>query len=331
MNARIVWILVLVALVATTGCGVLPTPTGEELAIVAGYAGRVAQSAEAAATATAEAQVSGSQTPTVAVTMTVSNGASNLATLVAAVSDTPTATVTPTLGAANINTSTSGVTAADTITSTLEVVTGTLYSVTGASASVPAPVEDLQNYSNTLGLDTYPWLAEPGVLTADSLADCAGNASCWPISPDRQYVLVGREAVSSVREDGWTLISSSGGTFEVNGTIVKLQKREGHLWLLLIKGLRAGPGDLNVPLAASEYDAGFTLVTHLPVGARVSEQYFLDQVSNGLSQGNCGNDGCEAVSAFFFDLNTGAWTSVHLSSVGGVWEQMGTNFVPSAP
>lgn len=313
-------LLVLVALVVTTaGCGSMPTPTAGELVALSGYAGRVADQAAAAATATAEAL---SPSGVVTATMTVSLAAPS-ATI------TPTSTITITnmvSGETPTTTVTSMLMASPTMTPTLGV-TGTLFSVSGVPATVPALVKN-PAYVNTLGLGTDLWLAEPGVLTADSLADCAGNVSCWNISPDRQYVLVGKEAVSSVREDAWTLVSAARGTFQMDGMTVQLEAEEGHTWLFLVRGQNPGQGDRNVPLEASNYDAGFTLVTHLPVGARTSEQYFLAQADNALVQGNCGSSGCREVSAFFLDLNLGAWVAITLPQTG-VWESVGTNFVPA--
>jgi DNA uptake protein ComE-like DNA-binding protein len=205
-------------------------------------------------------------------------------------------------------------------------VSGSLYAILGAPKAVTAPSID-SSYKNTIGFNTHRWVAEPGVLTADSIQDCAGNASCWHISPDRQYVLTDRVGEgTSVREDAWTLVSGARGMFELGSVKIQLDARDDHVWMVLVRGLNPGPGDRNVPMWASDFDPGFTLVTHLPVGARVSENYFLENVQTGLSRGNCGRDGCTHVSALLFDVNNGAWVIITRSRTTS-WSLVATNLV----
>lgn len=205
-------------------------------------------------------------------------------------------------------------------------VSGSLYAIFGTPNAVTAPRVD-SSYKNTVGFNTHRWVAEPGVLTADSIQDCADNPSCWHISPDRQYVLTDRVGEgTSVREDAWTLVSGARGTFELGSVKIQLDAREDHVWMVLVRGLNPGPGDRNVPMWVSDFDPGFTLVTHLPVGARVSERYFLANVNHALSKGNCGRDGCTHVSALMLDVNNGAWVIITRSRTTS-WSLVATNLV----
>jgi hypothetical protein len=182
------------------------------------------------------------------------------------------------------------------------------------------------DYKNTIGFDTISWLAEPGVLTADSKQDCGENKSCWPISPDVQQKLVVPDKMGfDLREDAWLFFTMARAKFVVDGTTIEVEAQKDHSWIVLMRGRNPGDGDLNLPVTVSNYDVGFGLGTNLPVGARVSENYFKDNAKDAHTQGNCGNDGCKAVSALLYDVNTKAWVVITQPDRNAAWQLVKTN------
>ena len=203
-------------------------------------------------------------------------------------------------------------------------------------ANEPQPAPGDVGHINTIGLNTEGWLAEPGVLTANSQQDCGNNPSCWELTPGRQQILTNPDgSVWPLNEDGFALISGATMDFEVNGISVHLPRLENHGWLVVIKGMGSDGQigtDNNLSVKISKYDPGFTLVTMLPPGQFVSEGYFLQNAAaaQGNYDGNrdpsgCGRDGCRRVSAFFVDVETGAYTVITRDNPDGRWQPVATN------
>jgi hypothetical protein len=206
------------------------------------------------------------------------------------------------------------------------------FEISGDRLPTTVTVATDATYTNTIGLFTAPFVAEPGVLTADSVEGCiingVVNTSCWHINPSNQVKLTDLEAEGlDLREGGWLMVTGAYVTLTVDGVTLTVNAIEDHSWFVIIRGLLPdGDGsDRNRQVIATSYNAGFTLATNLPVGSRVSEEYFEANVFTAHNVGNCGDGGCTAVSALFYDLNTGAWTVITQDTSSSAWELVATN------
>lgn len=179
--------------------------------------------------------------------------------------------------------------------------------------------------------------AEPGVLTTEDCvkADESVSALCslrpnvqktfesnppafWLIGEGdpkegRAYLMLTGAQIELKLPDGVTINAERGG--------------EDHSWLILLRGKMGDgttPGDGNLRVEISDYDAGSTMATRLPAGQYVSADY-LEQNVNAAHGKECGNDGCKVVSVLAYDVETGALTVGSHSKETG-WKTEFTNW-----
>ena len=129
-------------------------------------------------------------------------------------------------------------------------------------------------YQNTLGFG-IGIIGEPGVRTADAGdPNCKEKESCWHINPDVQSKLSNTdEETIDCDEDGYTMVTTAGGTFSINGEVVlDLPAIEDTARLILFKCLEDGPGDNNTQIVVTNFNGSFTLETNLPPGERLSNR-----------------------------------------------------------
>ncbi len=158
-------------------------------------------------------------------------------------------------------------------------------------------------YTNTIGFGADV-SGEPGVRTADpGDPNCKLEESCWHINPDNQHDLnaLGGEAID-LNEDAFTMCAFSRGTFTFGGeTQLSFAATPMHSWLLVMRGLDPGDGDRNTQVVVTDFDMGFMTCTNLPAGARISEDYVIQNFDNMFEE-LCGAiDHCTSGSLVFYN------------------------------
>jgi hypothetical protein len=175
------------------------------------------------------------------------------------------------------------------------------------------------DFTNTIGLGTESWLAEPGVALVgpdfDSKIAQESNGHTEYINPTNQQVFEGPEAYFNIPEGGFMIASGASMEIALPGNrAITLEGQERHNWLVIIRGLFADSkqdSDRNSTAHFINYVPGHTLAMRYPQGAFVSEGQFQQIVSRVHENGtNCGAEGCSKVSAIFLDLNTDACTII---------------------
>lgn len=207
---------------------------------------------------------------------------------------------------------------------------GELFTIVGAPEEVEMPPHDVAR-DFRIGMGTEYFISEPGGLTSDpGDLECRANPVCWWISPDNQFKLTDRESeVVDLREDAWVFMTFAGGTLEIEGTVITLEKLPLHNWVVVLRGQAPGDGDRNVDVVVTDYDPGFALATNVPVSARLSEDYFDQNVANTYDLAGQPTDvcagGCESNSALFYSVQNGGWVVIHQDGYGAPWELVDTN------
>jgi len=190
------------------------------------------------------------------------------------------------------------------------------------------------DFTNTIGLGTESWLAEPGVALVgpdfDNKIIEDSNSHIEYINPTNQQVFEGPEAYFNVPEGGFMVASGASMTVTLpeNRTIT-LEGRERHNWLFVTRGLFADgkqDSDRNSTAHFTDYVPGHILAARYPQGAFVSEEQFQQIVSKVHENGtNCGAEGCSQVSVLFLDLNTDACTVISQEQ-GKEWQLLFSNW-----
>lgn len=203
------------------------------------------------------------------------------------------------------------------------------FTITGVPDAVQMPEHDVER-DFTLGFGTEFWISEPGGLTADpGDRRCQRNEVCWEISPDNQFKMTGEVEYIDLREDAWTLTTLSYGTFEIGEVTITLSTVPLHNWTLVLHGKWPARGDHNTQVVLTDHNPGFGMTTNIPVSARLSEDYLLEQVENTYKPDTdvCGG-GCDnGNSIMFFDINTSGYVVITQTSENAEWEILATNIV----
>lgn len=140
------------------------------------------------------------------------------------------------------------------------------------------------------------WLiAEPGVLL--------DNTTAWTIpgTKDTWY--------SNVPEGAFTYYSLGQGKITVDGYALDLPYREGHNYLVLVRGRiddAKVDTDRNMTAEVTDFVPGHAIWSHMPKGAYVSRDWFFDQLTASTTESytNCGALGCSHVTVVLFDVDT---------------------------
>jgi hypothetical protein len=171
------------------------------------------------------------------------------------------------------------------------------------SVEVAKPAEPISKnlfLSPVLAEDTFntesAWLiAEPGVLL--------DNATAWTIpgTKDTWY--------SNVPEGAFAYYSLGQGKITVDGYSLDLPYKEGHNYLVLVRGRiddAIVDTDRNLTAEITDFVPGHAIWSHMPKGAYVSKDWFLQQLvaSTTESYTNCGALGCSHVTVVLFDVDT---------------------------
>ena len=211
---------------------------------------------------------------------------------------------------------------------------------TNAPGTVPASAMDIASgkYKNTLGLNTSGWLAEPGKLLVGSEFSQAeidrSGGTIERINPVNQTVFENAgTSFFNCPEGGYLLASGAVMTASFGEFSVHLNGAPAHDWLLVVRCRNSDnrrDSDLNVRTEFSDYVAGHIMVMRYPGkpgGGFISQEHFL-QVSQNVhyDSTNCGADGCSQVSAFFLDVNTGAYTVLYKSSPSAAYQLVRSNW-----
>jgi len=173
-------------------------------------------------------------------------------------------------------------------------------------------------------------LGDPGVISADRLEDCEGNASCVVINPNTQSLLETESSTLLCPEGGYILGFAATVTMSTADWEVTLPRQEERSWGFALRCTNGAPGDHNLPISFSGYDPGAILVTRFPVevdaGAFLSAEYVQQNVDNAHQSENCGggSDGCDTVSLFALDVNDGAWVNLD-HTINNGWKLQSTN------
>ncbi len=175
-------------------------------------------------------------------------------------------------------------------------------------------------------------LGDPGVISADTPADCEGNESCIVINPNTQSLLWSETATLLCPEGGYLVGFAATVAFSAADWSVTLPRAEDKAWGFAIRCPNEGPGDKNLSIEISDFDPGAILITRFPVpadaGAFMSAEYIQQNVDAAHASQNCGggSDGCDTVSFFGMDSNDLAEVSLSHTEDAG-WEPLSTNVV----
>lgn len=153
----------------------------------------------------------------------------------------------------------------------------------------PVEAEDVFNEDSA-------WLiAEPGVLL--------DNTTAWTIpgTKDTWY--------SNVPEGAFAYYSLGQGKITVDGYSLDLPYKEGHNYLVLIRGRiddAIVDTDRNMTAEVTEFVPGHAIWSHMPKGAYVSKDWFRDQMVASTTEGytNCGALGCSDITVVLLDVDT---------------------------
>ncbi len=206
------------------------------------------------------------------------------------------------------------------------------------TANEPVPAKGDVRHTNTIGLGSEHFIAEPGVYTTSDIdsKDIKGG-SAYYLSPDVQRPFTGDDEEFPLIEGGFAMITGAGMDLDVHGqtlTRLHLEAEKGHSWFVIVRGNTRDyqiDEDPNSKIIATNYNRGYVLGTILPPGQYVSQDYFLQNVESAHGQYqsknsiNCGTDGCSRVSVVLLDASTGAYTVIGQNSVNGPWELRATN------
>lgn len=186
----------------------------------------------------------------------------------------PTPTLTPTLESSLSNT---------------EVATRTSRQLTEELFQSPVQTTDTFNKESA-------WLiAEPGVILDDTTAwTIPGTNGTW-------YV--------NVPEGAFTYFSLGQGTITVDGYSLNLPYKEGHNYLVLVRGRiddAIVDSDRNMTAEVTDFKPGHAIWSWMPKGAYVSKNWFHDQMVASTTEGytNCGALGCSHLTIVLFDVDT---------------------------
>ena len=155
-----------------------------------------------------------------------------------------------------------------------------------------SPVETTDTFN-----EESAWLiAEPGVILDDTTA--------WTIpgTKDTWY--------ANVPEGAFTYFSLGQGKIVVDSYILDLPYKEGHNYLVLIRG-RIDDGkvdtDRNLTAEITEFVPGHAIWSYMPKGAYVSKGWFLQQLEASTTESftNCGALGCSQVTVVLYDVDSG--------------------------
>ena len=114
---------------------------------------------------------------------------------------------------------------------------------------------------------------------------------------------------SNVPEGAFTYYSLGQGKITVDDYTLDLSYKEGHNYLVLIRG-RIDDGkvdtDRNLTAEVTNFVPGHAIWSHMPAGAYVSMNWFMQQLVASTTSGftNCGALGCSHVTVVLFDVDT---------------------------
>ncbi len=232
---------------------------------------------------------------------------------------------------------------------------GAAISISGVPEQVSSSNLDIAKgtFANTIGLGTESFLAEPGSLLVgpdyqfdnpdmtlkdidNMVNDSHGHIEY--INPVNQQVFE-TEGTSffDLPEGGYVGVSAGEMTLRVKDFELNLPGREGHNYLVFIRGTHADgiqDSDLNSTIEFSNYVAGHIMVERYPAGDAgftggfVSEGQFKQMAKTSYTgQTNCGAEGCSELTSVFLDVNTGAFSFIASMDGGATWTQLATNIV----
>lgn len=179
------------------------------------------------------------------------------------------------------------------------IVTSTPLPSTPVPTATELAVQELQ-LSSVETTDTFneesAWLiAEPGVIL--------DNTAAWTI-PGTKDVWY-----ANVPEGAFTYFSLGKGKITVDEYVLDLPYKEGHNYLVLIRG-RIDDGkvdtDRNLTAEITDFVPGHAIWSWMPKGAYVSKGWFLQQLEASTTEGytNCGALGCSQVTVVLFDVDS---------------------------
>lgn len=254
------------------------------------------------------------------------------ASVTSTASQSPTATVSPTVTATAQAPVATATPAATTVTTSTTVITGdvndpkSMFQLNGIATTVDPKTLDVAKgvFSNTLGLGSEAWIAEPGKLLVgadfpQSTIDAAKGA-IERFNPVNQYVCQTLpDCYVNLPEGGFDLYSGNGMRINFpDGKVITLKAAPRTNWLVVIRGRNSDnlpDTDLNTQVRLDAYTAGHILFNRypgLPAGGFVSEGQFKQMAVTSHSDGtNCGANGCSHLFVMMYDVNTGAVVILH--------------------
>lgn len=306
---------------------------------------------EASAATTSTLQISNPVTTTTVSGLTVTVGSAPALTGTGtlsgttAISGTTATTGTLTSGAS------SALSGAVTITDTI----GTIFSATGIQQSVdPATVDTAKGgFTNSLGLGSEGFIAEPGVMMIDypvcsapqvdvdnftdtvlsfwakKVKEANGAIGCTDTS--NQALFTTRESFINLPEGGWVVATVNGTSFEIGDATFTIDGRPAHNAILIVRGQYGDQQmdtDRNQTIRFFDYTPGHGMATRYPLGGFVSENHFLQLAASSASSNttNCGDGGCSTLTAVMYDVNTGALTVLYRPSPTAPFEEVYRNW-----
>lgn len=179
------------------------------------------------------------------------------------------------------------------------IVTATPLPSTPVPTATELAVQELQ-LSPVETTDTFneesAWLiAEPGVILDDTTAwTIPGTKDVW---------------YANVPEGAFTYFSLGKGKITVDEYVLDLPYKEGHNYLVLIRG-RIDDGkvdtDRNLTAEITEFVPGHAIWSYMPKGAYVSKGWFLQQMEASTTESftNCGALGCSHITIVLLDVDS---------------------------
>lgn len=154
-----------------------------------------------------------------------------------------------------------------------------------------SPVET----TDTFNEESAWMIAEPGVIL--------DNTTAWVIpSVDLKHY-------ANVPEGGFAYFSLGQGKIVADGVSINLPHKEGHNYLVLIRGRIDDvkvDTDLNLTAEVTEFVPGHAIWSYMPKGAYVSKGWFLQQMVASTTESftNCGALGCSQMTIVLFDVDS---------------------------
>ncbi len=215
------------------------------------------------------------------------------------------------------------------------------YSLAGFPTSVPYSVVDTAKggFTNTLGLFTEGWFAEPGKMLVgpdfDPALIKASNGAIEYANPTNQSVFetVG-PSFFNCGEGGFVGSAAGQMTMELGDKVAQLNGGPGHEWLAYWRCPNSDgliDTDFNGTVKFTGYTPGHIEAHRYPGnpgGGFISEGNFNQVTALSHSGGtDCGANGCSRLSVFLADANTGAWVVLTKDSPTAQWRLVATNIV----